>query len=421
MKLAVKRWQKVSLMLLVVGVMFLPIVPPPPLTTPAYVQRVMDGGAVVAMVTAEREALEVIADPVGGGRTVRSGMSPLVRRHGLELSGLTADTTYQYTVRDDGGSVRDRGSFRTAPSRDAAAVSFAVVGDSGGVPWWVWLQNTPALGLPCRWGWLDAKPAPTRVGTAAARERTDFWIHTGDVLYPDGKQEHWAPGFFTPFAELNRNAPCFPVLGNHDIREDEGRQLLKNFYLPENGPSSDERMWSLAYGSVRVLGIDCNHEMAADHPSVTWLRSQLESVTEPWVVVVAHYPIYSASRQGDRQDMIDHVLPLLEEFQVDLYLCGHDHNYQRFGEDRPLLVVSGGGGKSVYGLKDHPKLAYGYSGFCFATVRTSLDRLTLRAFDDHSNQLEQVELTLSRGPLTWERLVKRSPERSKRIAGLLGI
>jgi len=44
-----------------------------------------------------------------------------------------------------------------------------------------------------------------------------------------------------------------------------------------------------------------------------------------WVLVAGHYPIYSRGPHGDTDELVTYLWPLLLEFGVDAYICGHDH------------------------------------------------------------------------------------------------
>lgn len=44
-----------------------------------------------------------------------------------------------------------------------------------------------------------------------------------------------------------------------------------------------------------------------------------------WVVVVGHYPVFSAGSHGDTTELKTYLLPLLEQYRIDAYFCGHDH------------------------------------------------------------------------------------------------
>jgi len=410
--------------------LFLPLVPPPALASGAFVQNVVGDGATVAMITPDPTTLNLqVWDPAGG--PAREAGPSQGRRHALEVTGLAPERHYRYAVRGLDGAVVDEGAFHTPPRRDDAPVRFLAVGDSGGLPGWIWLQDTPAVAVPARLGWLGPKSQVSAIGEAMARHDPDFWLHMGDVIYPDGEHRHYAMGFFEPFRELLRKAPVYAVLGNHDLHEgSEGRPMLQNLELPTNPITGDERMYSFAYGSVRVIGLDLNgildpetgkrRPIGADHPGVLFLRRELESVTEPWVVVFSHYPILSASRHKDRPDMQEHVLTLLEEFGVQLYLAGHDHVYQRFGtgRDGPVQVVTGGGGKSLYTLNPHPRLEASAAVYHYTEVEVTGSVLWLRAHGVDGERIDEVRLGLGDDARVLGRLGRLVPERARRIRAL---
>ncbi|MCK5941277.1 MAG: metallophosphoesterase [Planctomycetes bacterium] len=421
------RWLRRGLWLAGFGCLWLNVLDDPPLRTGAYVQNVTTEAATIARILAEPGQLHLTVTDADG-EVVASAHGDARRRHALRVEGLQPGTRYEYELATrDGGSAR--GSFRTAPARDDAPVRFAFCGDSGDQPWWVWLQRTPILHLPARWGWLPTKSAVTRVGAAMAGYRPDFALHLGDVVYPKGLHGHYASGFFRPFADLLRAAPVYPVLGNHDVMNAAGVQILANFEMPTNPVTGDERSYSFAWGPVRVIALDCNTFFTGDHyrpghPTHTFLLQELERCTEPWIVVASHFPMRSASRQGDNPELLVSLLPELEAWQVSLYLSGHDHCYQRFGPSEALavpLVVSGGGGKRLYDISENPRarreamaLEKAYH-WCSAEVAGGVMRVVAHGVD--RKQLDAFELHLPSGD-ALERLRARNPGRARRIEGL---
>lgn len=398
-----------------IGCLFLPVFGDPPLRSGAYVQRVVGDRAVVAMITPEPRSLSL---ELRGEEGDRRWSSPSRRRHVFELDGLRADSRYGFSVLDEAGKELDRGSFRSAPDRDNAVVKFAVVGDSGGLPFWTFLKRSALLQLPARWGWLPVRVNLGRTASRMAEQSPDFWLHVGDVVYSAGENRHYEAAFFRPFAELLRHSPVYAVLGNHDKMNDDGRQLMANLVLPENSLTGDERFFSFAYGSVRVIGLDLDGNVEADHPALSFLRQELPRVSEPWLVVLSHFPFYSASRQGDREDLQEHLLPLLRQHQVDLYLAGHDHNYQRFTGD-VVQVISGGGGKSLYVLEEHELLAKAVGEYHFCTVEVSGSELTLQAIGNESGVMDELRLDKAKWPDRLEALREVNPQRHGRIKALL--
>ena len=421
------KWARRGLWLAGFGCLWLNVVDDPPLYTEPYVQNVTTDAATIAQIrsAAGPQVFTVFAE--GSDQVVGRRESPSQRRHAVRFEGLAAGQRYRYEVEADGEVAR--GSFRTAPVDDAATVRFAFCGDSGDQPWWVWLQRTPLLHLPARWRWFPTKDAVTRVGAAMAAYEPDFALHLGDVVYPKGLHAHYSSGFFRPFAALLRDAPVFAVLGNHDVMNAAGVQILANFDLPTNALTGDERNYSFAWGPVRVIALDCNTFFTDDHftpghPTHSFLLQELERVTEPWVVVASHFPMRSASRQGDNPELLVNLLPALEEWQVTLYLSGHDHCYQRFGPSEKLpvpLVVSGGGGKRLYDITDNPRarreaqVLEKAHHWCGVEVEGDTLRWTATSID--GEVLDDVTMRLPEGG-ELARLRARSPQRAARIEAL---
>ena len=64
---------------------------------------------------------------------------------------------------------------------------------------------------------------------------------------------------------------------------------------------------------------------------LNWIDSVLTSAKEDWVIVVGHHPIFAEtgkddSERLDLQKRLDRVLR--KHANVDMYLCGHIHNFQ---------------------------------------------------------------------------------------------
>lgn len=433
-RMAMKRLSRRVAWCLLFGCLWLPVFDDPPLHTGAYVQAVTGNAATVCLVTAAAESLSLTVRDESG-RFAREVPAQDVRRHEFELSGLSPATSYHYTVLDAAQRARAAGSFRTPPADDATPVRFAVVGDSGKSPWWVWLQRNALFHLPAAWDWLPTSPKVTAIGARIAQEQPDFLLHVGDIVYPTGMQGHYSSAFFRPFAPVLLQAPVFATLGNHDVLEDTGRQALANFRAPPDDFTGDGRFYAVVWGSVRVIVLDLNPPAgkfvedgaaaapdpdAERHPAYEFLRRQLEAATEPWLVVASHYPILSASRQRDQPDLQKYLLPLLQRHAVDLYLCGHDHAYQRFElAGGPTMVVTGGGGKSLYPIVAHPNLAAARSEFNYCTVQVRGASLVLEGHAQDGSVFDTLAMDKKAMAAEADGMSRLSAGRAARIRALL--
>jgi acid phosphatase type 7 len=404
----------------------------PPLATDAYALEVAHDRATVGLVTASRLRLTATLRDAAGNAVATSTDPQPRRRHAFAFAGLKPATGYSYAIDDaEGGAsatgrARWNGRVRTAPGEDRTPVRFAFVGDSGDQPWWVWLQRTSLLHWPARWGWFGDCREVTAIGAGIAGFAPDFVLHLGDVVYPRGRHAHYRSGFFRPFGAVLRAAPVHALLGNHDVMDARGQQLLANLRSPQAVAAGDVHHVSFSWGPVRVLALDCNCDFSgeryeAGHPAQVFLARELERSSEPWIVVATHFPMRSASRYRNRGELWVGMLPELRTHGVDLYLSGHDHCYQRFGEpDRgePVLVVSGGGGKDLYEVRPDPAAARLASAFhwCEATVEGAVLRVRARAVGGAT--LDDFALPLPTGE-RLEAIGRRNPERAKRIRALL--
>lgn len=414
------RWLRRLLWLAGFGCLWLNVLDDPPLRTGAYLQDVTADAATVAMITAGPTQVWCTVKDARGDVVQRVEGSPDRRRHAVRIAGLRPETTYTYELATAQGEI-ETGSIRTAPDRDDAPVHFDFLGDSGDQPWWVWLQRTPALHWPAAWDWFATRSAVTAVGAAVAADAPDFVLHLGDVIYPKGLHAHYRSGFFRPFAELIRNAPLYPVPGNHDVMDDGGQQLLANFHAPASAATGDSKCYSFARGPLRVIVLDCNTDRyEAGHPTSEFLAGELARCAEPWIVVASHFPMQSASRQRDRADLLLSLLPALEEHRVSLYLSGHDHCYQHFRPHREggmPLVVSGGGGKDLYEIRPDPRAVKLVSEHHWCRAEIAGARMSVAAFGLSGEELDRFELRLPAGPELAD-LAARNPARAARIGRL---
>jgi hypothetical protein len=418
-----RRWLRRGLWLAAFGCLWINVCDDPPLRADAYLMDVAGDHAVVGLITPEPAASELVVRNAAGDVVATVAQQEPVRRHQLRAGGLQPGATYSYEVRS--GAARHAGTIRTPSAAPDAPVRFAVLGDSGGQPWWVWLQRTPLWHWPARLGWLPDHGPVTAVGAELASYRPDFVLHLGDVIYPKGQHAHYMSGFFRPFAALLRDAPVYAVLGNHDVMDAGGRQLLANLRTNAARGAEGGRNFAIVRGPVRILVIDCNsgyggRRYEAGHPTHDFLQRELAQATEPWVVVASHFPMRSASRQRDRADLLLAMMPQLVEQGVGLYLSGHDHCYQRFGEPggaEPVLVVSGGGGKDLYDVRPDARAARLDPAFHWCAVEVAGGVLRVRAQAVGGREIDAFDLPPPQG-VALERIERSNRMRAERIRGL---
>lgn len=186
--------------------------------------------------------------------------------------------------------------------------------------------------------------------------KPDVFLHVGDMVQTSYKDNDWQTYLFDPLerAGLLDQIPFILTQGNHDIWDGK----LSPFV-----PSTDQLLgqpsgyyYALTLANIRFIIIDANTE---DDAQIEWLRRELSSETSrraAFRVVSTHIPPFieywdQAAWDDGESHWPDYVrermVPLFEEFQVDLVISGHQHNYQRGNRNGITFVITGGGGEAL--------------------------------------------------------------------------
>jgi 3',5'-cyclic AMP phosphodiesterase CpdA len=215
----------------------------------------------------------------------------------------------------------------------------------------------------------------------------DALILLGDLIYEDGDASLVDSRVTTPFEPvLDQGAQLLPVLGNHDYRSGEQRQILAA--LGRQSPWYSQRI-----GPVRILVLDSNR---VDDPQQTrWLRTAL---AEPqpagvWTVAAMHHPAYSAGYHGSDLQVRDAWGPLFARAGVHLVLAGHDHDYQRSTPQQGVTYVVSGGGARLRdaGAEDFTEVSD--STLHYVDLLAYHDRLIGRAIDQSGTLVDLFTIT----------------------------
>ena len=296
----------------------------------------------------------------------------VLRRHAVTLHDLAPDSTYYYEIEKDDGS-RAAGSFRTAPVGAGSSFVFAVIGDSG-----------------------DGGTSQMAVAGLLERSVPDLVLHTGDVVYPSGRQRHYDRRYFAPYGKLIGSVPVFPVPGNHDVKTKNGAAYLENFHLPFGDPGGGGRYYSFDWGDAHFAALDSElyHEDTGADPveQKVWLERDLAATRRRWKFVFLHRPLYSSSKHGGDSTIRRDLEPVFVNNGVNLVFSGHDHCYERTLPIKGVTyVVSGGGGKTLYPAGKSKWTARSVSAHHAVLVHIEGERLSLEALEPDGAILDHLD------------------------------
>jgi hypothetical protein len=92
------------------------------------------------------------------------------------------------------------------------------------------------------------------------------------------------------------------------------------------GSDLHETVYTVDYQDVRVVVLN-----STDHleQQTKYLEEKLKECTAKWKIVTCHHSVFSPAKGRNFQFARDHWKPLLDKYNVDLVLNGHDHTYAR--------------------------------------------------------------------------------------------
>ncbi len=224
-----------------------------------------------------------------------------------------------------------------------------------------------------------------RAGVVRAMRRHAAWSQPdaamllGDNFYNRGVESVDDPRFDSDFESLfdadSFDMPFYVCLGNHDVYGDAEAQVQytersKRWKMPARYFMTRETAGDQA---IDIFVLDTNTMLAdsieADQ-QMKWFRDELSASDADFKLVIGHHPAMTGG-QHEVAHRIGQVLPpVFEEFGVDVYLSGHDHDLQLLQSDAGWLQVVSGAGSKLRSTSwiDETVFAEATAGFCWLLV-----------------------------------------------------
>jgi len=156
----------------------------------------------------------------------------------------------------------------------------------------------------------------------------------GDNTYPRGTALQFSECYHPTWGR--HKGRTRPALGNHDYGVKGGGAYFDYF-----GEAAGERgkgyySYDLSDWHIIVLNSNCKKVggCEAGSPQHQWLVDDLEKHPRPCTLAYWHHPLFSSGKHGGKKGMRP-VFKTLYDFDVDVVLAGHEHNYERFAPQDP--------------------------------------------------------------------------------------
>jgi acid phosphatase len=276
----------------------------------------------------------------------------------------------------------------TMPTALPGGFSFLIFGDWG------------------RQGEQDQVEVATQMAKVANDISAKFIISVGDNFYENGvaavDDPQWQTSFEKVYSAPALQVPWQIILGNHDYHGNCDAQIAygKNnprWQMPARYYMKSEKIDAAttadffyldttpmikSYYSTTFSEKTRGQVITQDVPKqLSWFKDALAASKAQWKIVIGHHPIYSGGGHGDTPELIENILPLLQEHKVQAYFNGHDHDLQHLVAGEVNLFDTGAGSQHTPTFyTKHSKFAKSCSGF--TTVSLQADRMDVRMIDN---------------------------------------
>ena len=294
--------------------------------------------------------------------------------HRLRADGLKEGQAYAYRLVADlagGGAVATSKVWQVSTLSRKVPLAFVALGD--------------ARGNPKIWGRIAAK---------AMTFHPAFAIHTGDIVGNGTDYESWDKEFAKPAEAFLASVPCFYTFGNH---ENNVSMLYSLFGFTEG----DNGNYSQVIGPVQLFAMNRFEDWNKGSTNLVRLERDLAASRASFIFTFTHTPAWSSGTYGvDKLGSQVH-FPIFERYGVTAALAGHDHCYERSEPGRTTMLITGGGGASLYGPKNaehNPHSKIFRSEYNFLVFEATETNCTMRAMAfgdaqtrDNERKLEEID------------------------------
>lgn len=266
-------------------------------------------------------------------------------------------------------------------------------------------------------GYYEQKPIAELMGKIAGAVGPDAFLALGDTHHCIGigsvNDPLWMTNYELIYSHPELQVEWCPVLGNHEYRGNT--QAVIDYSGVSRRWTMPSRYYSRIFYNdgtrVKVVFIDTTpiinkyHKNTAEYPDVhrqdvaaqlQWLDNELSrDDNADWTIVAGHHPVYAQTpkQSSERDDMQAKVDPILRKHKVDMYICGHIHNFQHIRKNGIDYVVNTSGSLSrpEVSATDGTVFCDGGSGFSLLTATSKV--LTVSLIDCAGNVIHQVTRT----------------------------
>lgn len=256
--------------------------------------------------------------------------SVLATDHEIRIQGLSALTKYFYSI-GDGINILQGDSmnyFTTSPIPGTTK------------PTKIWVMADTGVNT------VDQNTVRDAFLNYNDNSPIDLLLMLGDNAYNAGTDQEYQDAFFqNHYEDILKYMPLFTTAGNHENYTANALTQTGPYYdiftMPKNGecggtPSGTEAYYSFDYGNIHFVCLETNTPSlrTIGSPMLSWLQNDLAATNQKWKIIFFHNPPYTkgghdSDTETDLIEIRQNIVPILEQYKIDLVLSGHSHTYER--------------------------------------------------------------------------------------------
>lgn len=247
-----------------------------------------------------------------------------------EISSLAAETTYHFRVLDDVGTpVTTERRFTTFTTNEID-FSFSMWGDSQGTNHGVWSA--------------DPDSPTSAMLDHMVTQGVDFGFSVGDLAESGASYSDTHRFYLDRVAEhLGQTVPWFNAWGNHDGGANTVIRKFADMPSKDRGAPYTAGYGSFAFEQAGVLFVAIDYASSSDVTN-GWLEGVLQAHPNArFTVLGIHVPPYCERWIDGSSSLRANLVPLAEQYGVDVIVSGHTHEYERGFQNGIYYVITGGG------------------------------------------------------------------------------
>jgi 3',5'-cyclic AMP phosphodiesterase CpdA len=222
-----------------------------------------------------------------------------------------------------------------------------------------------------------------------AKNPYDLVVLAGDNIYTNGEFEKINEVFERPYGNLLKKGVKFrAALGNHDIRTANGDLQVKYVGFNMKG-----RYYTYKRNQAQFFVLDTNSN--ADWKNqLVWLEQELAKSQALWKIVYGHHPIYASGQYGSNPEFIELFTPMFKKYNVQLYINGHEHHYERTAAINGTTYLICGGGAGTRPVGKNQWTEYSAGKLSFATYEVYRDRIKIQGIGTDNKVFDRGTIKL---------------------------